>query len=57
METQLEQSSLLHNCCQDQSNLIVETHKDDLLVKQCVVCKRHHYELTVDPGKLGIKIC
>jgi hypothetical protein len=45
----------MENCCEKMENRVVISHKNDVQVTQCSVCKRHHYELTVDPAKLFAK--
>lgn len=42
-------------CCQVEENLVPEeTGKPDLTMKRCKVCQRRHFELALDPGKLGL---
>jgi hypothetical protein len=31
------------------------THRGDLSITTCIECGRKHYELTLDPGRFGIK--
>jgi hypothetical protein len=42
-------------CCQVAENLEAQTVKPDLVVKVCRACGCRHFELTVDPGQLGLK--
>lgn len=41
-------------CCEQESNLKAEKLSEDLVVKTCQVCECRHFELTVDPGQIGI---
>jgi hypothetical protein len=48
-------------CCQDNDNLEVVERRAvqgsapaDLVVRKCKVCGCRHFELTIDPGKLGL---
>jgi uncharacterized OB-fold protein len=54
------------DCCKDPENLVEvssspavnqmdPTQKGKLIKRQCKVCGRNHYELSVDPVKLGLK--
>ena len=45
-------------CCQIASNLKPdpEQAKPGLVVNVCQVCNRRHFELTVDPGKFGLRL-
>jgi len=43
-------------CCEKPENRSEpEQVKDDLIISRCRVCGRRHFELTVDPGELGLK--
>ena len=42
------------DCCKDPENLELTQVNTDLLVNVCKVCGCRHFELTVDPGKLGM---
>ena len=53
----MEQHSQLHSCCKVESNLIEqESGKEDLVLLICKICNRRHFELTIDPGHIGVKI-
>jgi hypothetical protein len=44
-----------HPCCREEANLgPVVRETADLLYRRCTVCGRRHFELTVDPGQLGL---
>ena len=43
----------IKDCCKDESNLEEGRLSQDLVVKVCLVCNCRHFELTIDPGKLG----
>ena len=43
------------DCCQKPENLVAQQDRPDLLVRVCKVCGCRHFELTVDPGKLGLR--
>jgi hypothetical protein len=46
-------------CCQDLENRTEPEPVDerpDLTITRCKVCGRRHFELTVDPGEIGLKI-
>jgi hypothetical protein len=50
---------ILRPCCAKPRNL--ETlathsaeHRHGMIVKQCRVCGRRHYELVADPGRFGV---
>ncbi len=44
-------------CCEDPANRSKpEQVKDDVQVTRCEVCDCRHFELTVDPGVVGIKL-
>jgi hypothetical protein len=43
-------------CCRDEANLRVVEHIGDRLMRRCVVCGCRHFEFTVDPGSLGMKM-
>lgn len=45
-------------CCENLENRSepeVDPERPDIVVTRCLVCGRRHFELTVDPGELGIK--
>lgn len=46
-------------CCENLENRtepkpVEDRH--DLVVTECIVCGRRHFELTVDPALIGVKI-
>lgn len=43
-------------CCTDPQNLRATTPRPDLTVRTCIVCGARHFELTVDPGHLGVEM-
>lgn len=44
------------SCCRDQKNLHVIEEVGDRVTRRCRVCKCRHFELTVDPGRLGVQL-
>ena len=42
-------------CCQDETNRVLTESKGDLTIMQCQVCLRRHFELTIDPGIIGLR--
>lgn len=55
METRMEPGDHRHPCCREEANLgPVVRETADLLYRRCTVCGRRHFELTVDPGQLGL---
>ena len=43
-------------CCKQQENLRPEpSGKPDLELKRCAVCGCRHFELTANPGSLGLR--
>ncbi len=43
-------------CCNQVENLeLQQGDKSDLKILRCKVCGCRHFELTVDPGKLGLR--
>lgn len=42
-------------CCNDPDNLEQLQDDHNLVIVECRVCGRKHYEFTVDPGELGVK--
>jgi hypothetical protein len=49
----------MESCCEDERNLgepeQVE-EREDLVVRVCQVCGRRHFEMTVDPVKVGVHV-
>ena len=47
------------NCCKEAANLFRRENDPeerlDLFVYRCKVCGCRHFELTADPGKLGLR--
>ncbi len=44
-------------CCKVNENLeIQESGKSDLSLKVCKICGSRHFELTIDPASIGIKM-
>jgi hypothetical protein len=43
-------------CCAVSDNLELQTsEKPDLIVRKCRICGLRHFELSIDPIKLGLK--
>ena len=44
-------------CCKDEENLgqVEIIREPDLVFRRCKVCNCRHFEMSVDPGKLGLK--
>ena len=44
-------------CCNDPENLLPhhETEMPDLTAVKCQVCGCRHFELSVDPGEIGVE--
>lgn len=42
-------------CCEQSENREVVEDQKDLRVERCKECGCRHFELTVDPGELGLK--
>ena len=40
-------------CCEKPDNRETVEQRDDLTVQKCKVCGRRHFELTIDPVKVG----
>ena len=50
---------MLEPCCEKPENRTAPepaAERPDLTVAYCIVCGRRHFELTVDPAKIGVKI-
>ncbi len=41
-------------CCRKEENLIPSQERPDLIIKICRICHCRHFEVTLDPGKLGV---
>jgi hypothetical protein len=52
----MEQGDKRKECCRDEKNLgpVVQERKD-LTYRRCQVCQCRHFELTVEPGRLGLR--
>lgn len=51
---------ILRACCGDDRNLqtlsrFSSEHRHGMIVKQCRICGRKHYELQCDPGAMGVQ--
>lgn len=51
---------ILRLCCADRVNLqALQTqtpeHRYGMIVRQCRMCGRKHYELVADPGQFGVR--
>ena len=43
-------------CCEkDENRRVLPQERPDLRIEQCAVCLRKHYELTLDPARLGMQ--
>jgi hypothetical protein len=42
-------------CCEKEENLESKQDRPDLVIKTCKVCGCRHFELSVDPIRMGIK--
>lgn len=42
-------------CCSQPKNLTETQERPDLTVQVCQVCGCRHFELTINPGKIGIQ--
>jgi hypothetical protein len=43
-------------CCQNPENLEVQpSEKPELIIRKCSVCGCRHFELSMDPGIIGLK--
>jgi hypothetical protein len=51
----MEQGDKRKECCKQEDNLgPVVQEREDLIYRRCRVCQCRHFELTVDPLRLGI---
>ena len=48
----------MNECCQQPNNLIVskQESRDDRICRRCKVCNRRHFEVKVDPGRVGVMV-
>ena len=47
----------LYPCCADRSNRVLQPpEREDEKFERCGVCNRRHFEITVDPVKIGLKV-
>jgi hypothetical protein len=51
----LEQADKREECCKQSANLTAEQRRPDLVVRTCNVCGRRHFELTANPGVIGVR--
>jgi hypothetical protein len=43
-------------CCQQPENLkALPQTRTDLIIRVCAVCGRRHFEVTMEPGRIGLK--
>lgn len=42
----------MRDCCKVEANLVIVMQKKDMTTRQCAICFRNHYGLSVDPGKI-----
>ena len=51
----MENIIYVNDCCNDVKNMeIFPSERPDVIHKVCKICKCNHYELTVDPGEIGV---
>ena len=50
----LEAGDKRKDCCKQSENLVPHQERPDLVIKVCKVCHCRHFEVTLDPGKLGL---
>lgn len=43
-------------CCKNPLNLKKHQERPDLVIRKCMLCGCRHFELTMDPGKIGFKL-
>jgi hypothetical protein len=44
-------------CCRDEENLgEVEQVDDSTTLRRCKVCGCRHFDMTVDPGEIGVRM-
>ena len=52
----MEQGDKRKDCCKVEENLgPAVQERPDLVYRHCKVCQCRHFELTLDPGKLGLQ--
>jgi hypothetical protein len=52
----MEEQSGVKDCCKNPENLEVHpSDKPELEICKCRVCGLRHFELTLDPGIIGLK--
>lgn len=42
-------------CCKNPLNLAPFQVRKDLVIRRCNLCGCRHFELTIEPGQLGLK--
>lgn len=47
---------MMEPCCANPENRKTIEDRGDLIVQKCTVCGRRHFELTIDPVEVGIKV-
>jgi hypothetical protein len=43
-------------CCENPENRETVEEREDLTVQRCKECGRRHYEVTLEPVEIGVKI-
>jgi hypothetical protein len=43
-------------CCSDPMNRVAGEGNESLTVSVCKVCARRHFELSVEPAKVGVRV-
>lgn len=44
----------MNECCKKEENLEVKEQTKDTVIRVCKECGLRHFELSVDPAKLGL---
>jgi len=51
----MEMEDKRKECCKQLENLLPHQERPDLIINVCKVCGCRHFELTIDPGKIGLR--
>jgi hypothetical protein len=46
----------MKDCCAKEENLEAKQERPDLVIRTCKECGSRHFELSVDPGMIGMKL-
>lgn len=52
----MEQGDKRPACCRKPENLEPKRLRPDVVINVCRVCGRKHYEVTIDPMKIGVVV-